>query len=34
MFFQHALAERVKMGVEMVRIEWGKPPELEKSYGR
>ena len=22
------------MGVETFRVEWGKPPELEKSYGR
>ena len=28
------VAESVEMGVETFRVEWGKPPELEKSYGR
>ena len=29
-----SIAESVEMGVEMVRVEWGKPPGLEKNYGR
>ena len=33
-FFQKEVAESVEMGVETFRVEWGKPPELEKSYGR
>ena len=28
------VAESVEMGVEMVKVEWGKPPGLEKTYGR
>ena len=28
------VAESVEMEVEMVRVEWGKPPGLEKNYGR
>ena len=28
------VAESVEMGVEMVGVEWGKPPGLEENYGR
>ena len=28
------VAESVEMGVEMARVEWVKPPGLEKTYGK
>ena len=28
------VAKSVEMGVEMFRVEWGKPPGPQKTYGR